>query len=633
MCGFFGVINFKGQLSEKDCADINKGIKAIEYRGPDDQKILTENNFCFGFNRLSIIDLHAENQPYYTNDKSVVMMCNGEIYNYQELKKTLLSLGYKFKTKTDVEVILHGYIEWGDSLWNKLNGIFSIVIYDRKKNKIYLIRDHLGVKPLHYLIIGKKLYFGSDYTSFLKIHNYKHSLNNSALISYLSFRYVVGKQTFYNNIFDVLPGTCIICDGNEVKENQYWDIPIEIGQDHGSEYYIQELDRLINESVKKQMISDVPLGAFISGGLDSSVLLSYIKKYKANVSTYITGFEENGYNEFNHADTVAKYLNLTQPKKLTMNQNEYINALKETVKYRGEPISVPHENAFLKMSRFMKNDITVVMSGEGADELFGGYGRIFRSPHDYYMSRKPLLGRFINYFPGQGINKKHVNPMDHFLSRYSWFTNAEKKEFLKNDLSNLNYDEHSLEYIESLFNKVSHLNYYQGIYYILGKLHLTNLLNRLDRMTMASSIEARVPFLDVKLVEFVSKMPSHYKLRWKNKMSKIKSIFYNSEDISEKFDTPKYILKRLAENRIPNSIINRKKMGFPVPLNNWASKKFGEYAYEVLTSSKSKTKEIFDTSMVRKFMNKKTYDAKEDLDGKKIWMLLNIELWLQDKEF
>jgi asparagine synthase (glutamine-hydrolysing) len=285
------------------------------------------------------------------------------------------------------------------------------------------------------------------------------------------------------------------------------------------------------------------------------------------------------------------------------------------------------------MSRFMKNDITVVMSGEGADELFGGYGRIFRSPHDYYMSRKPLLGRFINYFPGQGINKKHVNPMDHFLSRYSWFTNAEKKEFLKNDLSNLNYDEHSLEYIESLFNKVSHLNYYQGIYYILGKLHLTNLLNRLDRMTMASSIEARVPFLDVKLVEFVSKMPSHYKLRWKNKMSKIKSIFYNSEDISEKFDTPKYILKRLAENRIPNSIINRKKMGFPVPLNNWASKKFGEYAYEVLTSSKSKTKEIFDTSMVRKFMNKKTYDAKEDLDGKKIWMLLNIELWLQDKEF
>lgn len=633
MCGFFGVINLKGQLSEKDCADVDQGIKAIEYRGPDDQKILTESNFCFGFNRLSIIDLNAENQPYHTNDKSVVMMCNGEIYNYKELKKNLLSLGYKFKTKTDVEVILHGYIEWGESLWNKLNGIFAIALYDRKKNKIFLVRDHLGVKPLHYLIVGDKLYFGSDYTAFLNIHGYKHALNNSALMSYLSFRYVVGKQTFYNNIFDVLPGTCIVCDEYKTKENQYWDIPIEVGQDQGAEYYIHELDRLINESVKKQMVSDVPIGAFISGGLDSSILLSYIKKYKSKINTYITGFEENGYNEFEHADAVAKYLNLTQPKKLIMNQNEYIDALKETVKYRGEPISVPHENAFLKMSRFMKNDITVVMSGEGADELFAGYGRIFRSPHDYYMSKKPLLGKFIDYFPEKTMHKKYAHPMDHFLSRYSWFTSNEKREFLKNDLSNQNYDEYSLKYIESLFNKVSHLDYYQGMYYILGKLHLTNLLNRLDRMTMASSVEARVPFLDVKLVEFVSRMPSHYKLRWKNKISKIKSMFCNSNYISEKFDTPKYILKRLAENKIPGSIINRKKMGFPVPLNSWASKEFGQYAYETLTSSNSKTKGIFDTTVVNKFMNKKNYNAKEDLDGKKIWMLLNIELWLQDKKF
>lgn len=633
MCGFFGVINFKSPLSEEDNIDIQNGIKAIKYRGPDDQKILSEKNFCFGFNRLSIIDLLAENQPYYTKDKSVVMMCNGEIYNYKELKKTLLSLGHKFKTKTDVEVVLHGYVEWGESIWNKLNGIFAIALYDRTKNKFFLIRDHLGVKPLHYLNIGDKLYFGSDYTSFLNIHSYKNKMNNSALISYLSFRYVIGKQTFYNNIFDVLPGTSVFCDENQIKEVQYWDIPTEIDNDQGTEYYLHELDRLINESVKRQMISDVPLGAFISGGLDSSILLSYIKNYKSDVNTYITGFEEIGYNEFEHADTVAKYLNLNKPKKLYMNQYEYIDSLKKTVKYRGEPISVPHENAFLEMSSFMKKDITVVMSGEGADELFGGYGRIFRSPHDYYMSKKPIFGKFINYFPEQEINKNYSSPIDHFLSRYSWFNNSEKNEFLKNNVSNKNFDEYSLTYIESLFKKVSHLDYYRGMYYILGKLHLTNLLNRLDRMTMASSVEARVPFLDVNLVEFISKMPSKYKLRWKNKMSKIKSLFYDSNYISEKFDIPKYILKLLAKNRIPDSIINRKKMGFPVPLNNWSSKEFGNYACEILTSTRSKTKDIFDTSVVRKFMNKKNYDAKEDLDGKKIWMLLNIELWLQDKNF
>ncbi len=633
MCGFFGVVNFKGQLKAEDKVDIKKGIKSIEYRGPDDQNIISNDNFCFGFNRLSIIDLDAENQPYYTSDKSVFMMCNGEIYNYQELKKILISKGYKFKTKTDVEVILHGYVEWGESICNKLNGIFSIVLLDRRINKIFLIRDHLGVKPLHYFINGEKIYFGSDYNSFFCIHDYNHSLNNSALISYLSFRNVIGKQTFYKHIFDILPGTKITFEGNKIKEDQYWDIPTVIEPDQGIDFYLSELDRLINESVKKQMVSDVPLGAFISGGLDSSLLLSYIKNYKSNINTYITGFEEQGYNEFEHAETVADYLNLIEPKKLKIEQSEYIDSLRETIRFRGEPISVPHENAFLKMSREMKKDISVVMSGEGADEMFAGYGRIFRSPHDYYMSKKLLMGKIFDYANGNSIKKKFNNPMDHFLTRYSWFTNEEKKDFLSPDLLKNDFDEYSLDYVSSLFKKISHLNYYQGMYYLLGKLHLTNLLNRLDRMTMAASIEARVPFLDVNLVEFASKLPTDYKLKWKNKISQLVSKFYTSESISEKFDIPKYILKRLAKNKLPESIIYRKKMGFPVPLNNWASKKLGEYAYETLTSSTSKSKDIFNISTVQKFIQKKTYNAKEDLDGKKIWMMVNVELWLQDQKF
>ena len=223
--------------------------------------------------------------------------------------------------------------------------------------------------------------------------------------------------------------------------------------------------------------------------------------------------------------------------------------------------------------------------------------------------------------------------MEHFLSRYSWFSHEEQKDFLNKDFLNSNSDNYSKDYIGSLFQKVSHLNYYEAMYYLLGKLHLTNLLNRLDRMTMAASIEARVPFLDVKLVEFVSKMPNHYKLRWKNKISSITSKFLNSEKISEKYDIPKYILKKLSEQKIPNSIIYRKKMGFPVPLNNWVGKKLGEYAYDILTSTDSKSKHIFDSTILKKFIKKGSFDAKEDLDGKKIWMMLNIELWLQDKKF
>ena len=217
--------------------------------------------------------------------------------------------------------------------------VFSIAILDKRKKKLFLVRDHLGVKPLHYLLKDNKIYFGSDYNSFLFIKNFNQSLNNDALISYLSFRNVIGKQTFYKNILDNLPGTEIVFDGTNLKEYEYWDIPTECHEDYGLKYYLNEIDRLISDSVEKQMISDVPLGAFISGGLDSSLLLSYIKKHKPNVNTYITGFKELEYNEFVYAEEVAKFLSLKKPRKLEINQIEYIDTLKKTIEFRGEPPS------------------------------------------------------------------------------------------------------------------------------------------------------------------------------------------------------------------------------------------------------------------------------------------------------
>ena len=632
MCGFFGVIDFNNNITSDDFCNIKEGTSAIKYRGPDDAKILRGKNYCFGFRRLSIIDISADSQPYCSIDGSIVMMCNGEIYNYLDLKKDLILRGYVFKTKTDVEVILHGYAEWGEKLWCKLNGIFSIVIYDKNINQLFLVRDHMGVKPLHVLAFNNKIYFASDYNSFVFITNYRHILNEQSILSYLSFRYSIGSQTFYKNINDILPGTCMIYGEKVIRENQYWDVPVNIEKDMGFDYYFDKLDSLLDESVSRQLVSDVPLGAFISGGLDSSLLLSYITKHKKNVSTYITGFSDEGYNEFKYADIVADSLGLS-PKKLIMTQDEYTESLIETIKFRGEPLSVPHENAFLKMSRFIKNDISVVMSGEGADELFGGYGRIFRSPHDYNMSNTPLISKFIDYSSEQGQSQKYSRPIDHFLSRYSWFTNSDKKEILNQEIyNNQNYDDYSLKYIESIFNKTAHLGYSGGMYYTLTKLHLPNLLNRLDRMTMAASVEGRVPFLDYKLVEFVSRMPEKYKLRWKSRISKYKALFHNSEYISERYDIPKYILKRLAVGKIPNTIIDRKKMGFPVPLNNWIDSSFGEYAYDMLSSSDAKTKYLFNSELINKFMNGNINPKQYDLFGKKIWMLLVVELWMREMD-
>jgi asparagine synthase (glutamine-hydrolysing) len=264
----------------------------------------------------------------------------------------------------------------------------------------------------------------------------------------------------------------------------------------------------------------------------------------------------------------------------------------------------------------MKNEITVVLSGEGADELFGGYGRIFRSPHDYYKQKL--------------FNGKHKTMVDHFLSRYSWFTEKDKEFMLNKDLiSNGMFDEYSLNYIKNLFSKFHDNDYYRAMYYIQGKLHLPNLLNRLDRMTMAASIEARVPFLDIELVDLVSTMPIHYKLRWNNYLSKLKSIFLNSEVISEKYDTPKYILKKLMNNKIPSEIINRKKMGFPVPLDNWFNNSLRDIAFSTILDSNSYVKNIINIKNIESLLNKKTYESKYDYFGKKIWMLINLELWMK----
>ena len=633
MCGFFGFVDFSGSITDQDHREVQKGSAIIDYRGPDDNKFTASKHICVGFRRLSILDIAAPSQPYLSEDKSILMMCNGEIYNYRELKNQLESAGHIFRTKTDSEVVLYGYKEWGESLWTKLNGIFAIVLWDEEKKNLYLVRDHLGVKPLHYMVVGDRVYFGSDYNSFLKQTKVKIEFNRDALLSYLSFRYVVGEQTFYKEIKDMLAGSCIAFSQGSRKQYSYWDIPVEEGEDHGWKYFIEGLDERIDKAVDQQLMSDVPLGAFISGGVDSSILLHYIAKRKKDIKTFITGFNEDGYNEFQYADIVAESLNIT-PRKLTLELDEYIESMDEAITYRGEPVSVPHEEAFLKMSRFLKKEITVVMSGEGADELFGGYGRIFRSPFDYYKQDNiysvPLMQPVLSRIFGDTLPKKFTSPMDHFLWRYSWFTEDDKNKLLNMDcFSNRYFDEYSLAYVTTLFDKTPQGSYYRKMYYVLGKIHLANLLNRLDRMTMAASVEARVPFLDYKLVEFVSRMPDKYKLRWNSPLAKLKAMFSDSEGISEKLDTPKFILKRLAEGKIPSQIITRKKMGFPVPLDKWCGDKLKTKALELLADPNSKTKEFVNVSQLKKFLAIKDSNSKYDYYGKKIWMLMNVELWLR----
>ena len=425
------------------------------------------------------------------------------------------------------------------------------------------------------------------------------------------------KKTFIQNIYDVLPGQKVEVSNN-INKNLYWDLNLESKIDRGEQYYTKQFEVEFNEAIERQVLADVPVGAFISGGLDSSLILHYMKKYFQNIETFATGFNDKEYDELQYADLIANKMNL-KINKTILNEKNFLNEMKNVISARGEPCAIPHETAFHLMSKKMNGKIKVVLSGEGADELLGGYGRLFQSPFDYY---KKKIFTFSN-----------ESPMSHFLKRYSWFNQKDKSDLLNMDtFNNKFFDDYSMEYLTQIFDKVAHLNYFDKMYYIMIKIHLVNMLNRLDRMTMNSSIEARVPFLDKKLVEFIFGMPNKYKIRWKNNFSKFKSVFYSSDKISERLDIPKYMLKKIAKNKIDNRIIERKKFPFPLPVNTWLSSKLGEQAKDTLLSKNLRIFDFVNQKNVQKFLDKKKFNTKEDLDGKKIWMLLNLENFLKEKK-
>jgi len=617
MCGFYGVIDFNGNISEQDKIDVSNGADLAKYRGPDDSRLFSNQYFCVKFNRLSIIDLSAECQPFISENENIILVCNGEIYNFNDLRSQLLAKKYIFKTNNDIEALLHGYAEWGASLFEKIEGMFSLVIWDKLKKHAVLARDHVGIKPLHYKIQNNKMIFSTDHNSFKKSSLFKREIDDESMLSYFSFRYVIGEKTFYKNIFDVLPGNYITYNGEKLEKYQYWDIELGNNQEkHSEKWYQENLEALLGDAVGSHLMSDVPLGAFISGGLDSSLILYFMSKIKSNIRTFSTGFQDEKYNELKYINLINDELK-TELTYIEMTESDFIGNIERTLNFRGEPVSIPHETAFLKMSEIMKKDISVVLSGEGADEFFGGYGRLFRSPHDHYKK---------NIFQ---INK--TSPIDHFIKNYAWFSNEDKNQILNLDyFNNKYYDNYSMQYLHSVFNKYKNKSYYEQMYYIMPKIHLPNMLNRLDRMTMAASVEARVPFLDKKLIEFASNIPIEYKLRWRTKFSKLRSILLNSSEISEIHDIPKYLLKKIAVGKFSSEIINRKKIAFPLPMNKWLDSSMKNIAQSMLLDSNAKISKIINQKYLSNFLNKSYFSSNEDLDGKRIWMLINLELWLQN---
>lgn len=633
MCGILGVA---GEFAIEGKA-FREALDLQIHRGPDDYGTFESPGLLLGHRRLSILDLSRNGrQPMTTQDEKWVITFNGEIYNYIELKKSLIEKGKVFRTDTDTEVILHGFDVEGPKFIERCIGMFAFSIVNLATGKMYLVRDRLGIKPLHFTSESGRIIFSSEIKSILKLKSVKPELNLSAINTYLAYRYPVLNDTFFDGVYSVKPGHFLEIDINStgnIRDVCYWDLPNQVqGGTLTEQEYIEKLRDLMDSAVQLRMRSDVPFGCFLSGGVDSSVIATLMSKIEPNVKTYSIGFKEEGYNEFEYSRLVAENAGCDH-NEIVLDMDGYMDTMSSLINIKDAPLSVPNEVALHKMSKRLKEDITVVLSGEGADEVFGGYGRIFRSSYDWermsrHSSTAPAHQDFLDGYRKKYQDNTFESEVDHFLYLYDYMPLHERKRLFGGDAKFDAHHEAATTFYKNMFNAWDGYSYAEKMMRAFQKSHIVGLLQRVDCATMSVSVEARVPFVDHRLVELSNEIPIDLKLRWKDELSRKNAEGVLGEHISERFDTPKYILKKAYEGEVPNEVLYRKKMGFPVPLDRWFSDDFGAIARDLILSSNSKLRDVFDTDQLKYHCDPHILknNHKEAL---KTWMLTNLELFLR----
>ena len=634
MCSIFGIVDFekKNKLKDQNLKELNKILK---HRGPDDEGYYNDEFVSLAFNRLSILDLDKGNQPIIRDH--IISIFNGEIYNYKEIRQELESFGYKFKSNSDSEIIASAFLKWGIKCVEKFNGMFAIAIYDKKNNKCYLIRDRLGIKPLYYSFQDGCLIFCSEIKGIINYPGFQKKININALASYLVFRYPIDNDShFFKKISKLAPGSYIEINifQKKIKHECYWEIPaIKNNYNLSEKDCLDKLEQLLSGSVKKQLISDVPLGIFLSGGLDSSLISSIAaKNITGKMKTFSVGFKDANYDETSKAKIVSNYID-SEHTEIFVDKENFISNLEKAIRVKNAPLSIPHEYPMYLLSKEMNKSVKVVLSGEGADEFFGGYSRVQNSPIDFIKANffKQLSNfKIVNkvFAIDQDFNNNNIDYLEFFFKKYKWFS-IDQVQDLFNKIDKNNFDINKIkEPWKATYNKYNQCNLYEKTFLLFQNHHLQCLLDRLDIMTMSNSIEARVPFLDHEIVEFINTVPFKYKIKWKSKFHKFKSLFSNNFIFSEKFYTNKYLLRKLSKKYLPKKITEEEKLGFPLPMNNWMK---DEKIKDILRDKKTLQRDIYEESQLNNILNMNNLkDDPYDFEGKKIWMILNVELWIRN---
>lgn len=613
-----------------DKIGFERSLNLMAHRGPDDSGVSFIDGAMFGHRRLSILDLSAHgHQPMFSQDGQLVCVFNGEIYNFKEIREELRAEGYCFKSESDTEVLINAFHRFGKAMLDKLIGMFSFVIYDKRTHSYFAARDRLGIKPLYFYESDDGVIFSSEVKAIVALLDEKPSLDLSSVSSFLSYRYPLIEKSFLQGIKQVPPGHYAEVRNDKISMTQYWDclaFASEQSEDRGEEYYLTKLRELFSSSVQYRVISDVPVGAYLSGGVDSSAVVAEMAIASNDpIKTFTIGFEGKDFNEFSYAREVAD-LYKTDHQEILLSPTDYLNNMAELIKLKDAPLGVPNEVPLYLMSKELKKKVTVVLSGEGADEIFGGYGRLFRSADDFdVLQRGRAIG--LESFNRKYGNRTFSNHLEHFLHLYRYVSLDSKRSIFANgvdlDALELQVDRPFVD----IFERSQHLPYATRMMYAFEKLHLPGLLQRVDATTMGASVEARVPFVDHRLVEFAFTIPEKYKLKWCSEAARDNAKNFCGVDISEKFDIPKYILKKALEDKLPKEVLYRKKMGFPVPLNSLLGAFSKQDLMERLVDGQLVSSGVFSRQGIKNAVHAA---VDKNIDPMMVWMLLSLELYMEN---
>jgi len=625
MCGICGKIN-KDTQKPVDEQLLRAMCRVIQHRGPDNDGFFFYKNVGLGMRRLSIIDLETGEQPIYNEDKTVAVVLNGEIYNFEALRKDLIAKGHRFKTRSDTEAIVHLYEDKGEACVHDLRGMFGFAVFDKKKQRLMVARDRFGIKPMYYSLDDEKLLFGSELKSLLQDKSLRKEFNFFALNCYFSFMNTIAPDTIFENVKKLMPGHYFIYEKGQFTVKRYWHFNIPLQMEWKSEAeYQRNLYELLKESVKIRLISDVPLGVFLSGGVDSSTVVALMNEVTDEpIKTFSIGFGCKEFDELRYARRVAELFKT--------DHHEYIiepdatEIVDELVWFMDEPFSDPSAIPTYFVSKIARENVTVVLTGDGGDEMFGGYQhyqaeillqalgkvpRFFRNtimksvlkgfPHLPLAKFNDQKNRLLN-----NLDRIDISPEDRFFHRHQVFYPDEKKAMYTDGFigeldSDLNIGRRLLTYAcpPQELNSINKTLYLDTHFYLPN-----DMLTKVDRMSMAHSLEARVPFLDHKLAEYIATIPSTMKVNGSQ---------------------TKDILKKTMSDLLPREILYRKKQGFNVPLNVWFRNDLENMASNILFDGKSSNRGFIKKDYIEKMI--KTHRQKKRDLSFQIWTLIVFEKW------